>query len=128
MLLFEKDRTGSPALRDRRRTRLLHDLQLFGCADQRIPVTIGRVQDLLAIAHPFLAVGFHGSAGTGFIGFKDGMEGSISLLDGTYRFIGMAGLSGGGWTTIVFGALDQCIRLAVAVAGGSRLCSRSVHR
>ena len=38
--------------------------------------------------------------------------------------IGVTGLSGGGWQTIVLSALDERVRLAVPVAGYSSLVSR----
>ncbi len=50
---------------------------------------------------------------------------SLNALRGRYKRVDMVGLSGGGWTTVVYAALDPSIRSSFPVAGAVPLHLRS---
>ncbi len=50
---------------------------------------------------------------------------SLNALRGRYKRVDMVGLSGGGWTTTVYAALDPAIRASFPVAGAVPLYLRS---
>lgn len=50
---------------------------------------------------------------------------SLNALAGRYKRVDMVGLSGGGWTTTVYAAVDPRIRRSVSVAGAVPLYLRS---
>lgn len=50
---------------------------------------------------------------------------SLNVLRGRYKRVDMVGLSGGGWTTTVYAALDPTIRYSFPVAGAVPLHLRS---
>ena len=53
---------------------------------------------------------------------------SLNYLKPRYKEVHMAGLSGGGWTTTLYAAVDPSIRYSFPVAGASRsICEREAR-
>lgn len=50
---------------------------------------------------------------------------SLNALKGRYKEVHMAGLSGGGWTTTIYAAVDPSIRCSFPVAGSIPLYLRT---
>lgn len=67
-----------------------------------------------------------GQSGVGvfYLIARRGLEVLLSLPNVDSRRVGMTGLSGGGWQTIILSALDERIRLAIPVAGYTDMLSR----
>ena len=67
-----------------------------------------------------------GQSGVGvfYLIARRGLEVLLSLPNVDRRRVGMTGLSGGGWQTIILSALDERIRLAIPVAGYTDMLSR----
>ncbi len=67
-----------------------------------------------------------GQSGVGvfYLIARRGLEVLLSLPNVDSRRIGMTGLSGGGWQTIILSALDERIRLAIPAAGYTDMLSR----